>query len=229
MQLRAVHEATRLLSALADDDDVVRRWLNDDDRKWVRPGNTRNSQEATRARLRETLIVAEQHATAGGDGRQAAELAQALELDVFAEDSSLLAPTRQIYDVLSRIGHSRRSGIRDAVSTDLRQMATGPHSDPFIRAEYVSYGGLLVIEVLSYVGHVLGQFHGPGWFTTQLGRSLTSSKAFRTFGNDMGVDSKRSRRSRRRCPQPLLDEDASSAAAVGTWLSARCCRPTCLW
>jgi hypothetical protein len=40
----------------------------------------------------------------------------------------------QIYDVLSRVAHTRRSGTSDSLPVGLRTMATGPHPDPAVRA-----------------------------------------------------------------------------------------------
>jgi hypothetical protein len=59
---RALHEATRLLDAVADDDDpeLLRRWLEDDE--WVRPRETRQARERMRDRLE--LMLREQHAQA---------------------------------------------------------------------------------------------------------------------------------------------------------------------
>lgn len=168
-QMRALHEANRLLSALADDaeTDLLRQWLADKD-QGVRPREARAAQERWRHRVRAAMIEKRAQAKAAGDEALSREIDDGLGLEAFAEDDSMSQATRQIYDTLSRIGHSRRSGIRDAISEPLREMAVGPHTDLTIRAEYVTYGGLLVVETLISVGHALGRFHGQGWFEAQI-------------------------------------------------------------
>jgi hypothetical protein len=167
---RMAHEATRLLSVLADEDEptLLRRWLADEGQKWVRPRETREAQERMRRRLRDTMVAAKAAAEAAGETEQAAAIEEGLSQEWAQDDSPLLPAGRQLYDVLSRVAHSRRSGVRDAVSVELRQMATGPHPDPRIRAEYVFYGGMIVEEVALAVGDALGRFYGPGWFLTQV-------------------------------------------------------------
>ena len=120
-------------------------------------------------------------AEAAGDDARASEIAVGLALDGMREGDQLLVATRQIYDVLSRIAHSRRSGVKDAVSAELRQMATGPHPDPGIRAEYVEYTGHIIEEVLLHVGDALGRFYGPGWFTTQVKPLIESIQKLRVM------------------------------------------------
>lgn len=179
--MRAMHEATRLLSALADEGEpeLLRRWLKDEDNKWVRPAETRKAQENQRARLRESMEAAKQEAEAAGDEARASDIAAGLALDGMREGDQLLRASRQIYDVLSRIAHSRRSGVKDAVSAELRRMATGPHPDPVIRAQYVEYTGHIVEEAVLHVGDALGRFHGRGWFTAQVKPLIESIQKLR--------------------------------------------------
>ena len=92
-------------------------------------------------------------------------------------------------DVLSRIAHTRRSGVRDAVSVELREMATGPHPDPVIHADYVEYAGHVIEEVLLAVGDALGRFYGAGWFATNvkpLIESLTRLRQMVPLGPESG-------------------------------------------
>ena len=169
-QMRAAHEATRLLSALADHGEpaLLRQWLDDEGQKWVRPKQTRAAGERMRVRLRETMVAAQAAAEAAGDVESVAEIEAGLQLEAMSDDSPMSEATRSIYDVLSRIAHTRRSGVRDAVAVPLRQMATGPHPDPLIRADYVFYAGQVVEEITLMVGSALGQFYGPGWFSTHV-------------------------------------------------------------
>jgi hypothetical protein len=177
--LRSVHEATRLLNTLADPDepDLLRRWLADD---WVRPKQTRAAGERMRDRLRKQMEAAKAEAEAEGDHKRAAEIAGGLRSDVMRPGDHLRGASEQIYDVLSKIEHTRRSGLGDAVSVERREMVTAPHPSPRVRADYVEYAGHVVEEVVRSVGDMLAHFFGPGWYGEQvvpLLRSLADVRA----------------------------------------------------
>lgn len=171
--MRSVHEATRLLDALADQDEpnLLRRWLADE---WVRPKETRQARERMLTRLRAHMNAEKADAEAVGHAERAAEIAAGLELEWMRPGDHLKSATLEIYDLLSRIGHTRRSGIRDAVAVELREMSTGPHPDAVVRAGYVEYAGHLVEEVVRSVGDMLGRFYGPGWFGDQVAPLIDS-------------------------------------------------------
>jgi hypothetical protein len=156
-QMRAAHEAARLLSALADEGEpeLLRRWLADADDNWVRPSETRDAQERNRARVRTGMETAKVEARAAGDAHRVVEIEAILRLEAMQEGDHLTLLTRHIYDVLSRIAHTRRSGTTDAVAIELSKMATGPHPDPVIRADYVKYAGHMIEEVVLSVGDAL--------------------------------------------------------------------------
>ena len=170
VQMRAMHEATRLVAALADDEEsnLLRRWLTDADNKWVRPKETRSAQQRIHGRFRSDLERARAEALAEGDAERTAMIEEALDRTPTPEEEALSRAASQIYDVLSKAAHLRRSGTRDSTSRALRRMATGPHPDPAIRASYVDYGGRLVEEVLLTVGETLSRFYAPGWYMEQI-------------------------------------------------------------
>ncbi|MGH2893947.1 MAG: hypothetical protein ACRDPM_11890, partial [Solirubrobacteraceae bacterium] len=170
VEMRAMHEATRLLGALGDHEepDLLRRWLRDADKEWVRPWETRAAQERLHGRTRASLEAARDEAHATGDPTRAGEIEAALAAEEMAEGETIASAALQIYDVLSRVAHTRRSGTSDSVSVGLRTMATGPHPDPAIRGSYVDYAGRIIEEVLLTVGEVLGRFYPDGWFTENM-------------------------------------------------------------
>lgn len=180
-QERAAHEATRLLGALADEGEpeLLRRWLDDGDRTWVRPYETRDADERQRTRLREAMTAAKDEALAAGNAERVAAIDVSLQVASSWNDAALSTGTRQVYDVMSRVGHSRRSGISHAVSAELRQMATGPHPDPRIRAEYVDHGGLIVEEIAIAVGDALDRFHKHDWYTQEVWPLILAIAALR--------------------------------------------------
>jgi hypothetical protein len=169
-EARTLHEAVRLLGVLADEDepDLLRRWLEDDGNRWVRPRATRAASDRQRERVVAKLPDALAEARARGDTRDAAQLDEAIRSGGLEGDNLLAGLSLRIYDVMSWIGHSRRRGIQDAVSVSLREMATGPHPDPLVRAEYVEWAGAILVEVTQLVGDALGRFFGPGWYIQQI-------------------------------------------------------------
>lgn len=174
VQLRAVHEATRLAAAFSDEDesDLLRRWLSDEDMDWVRPTQTRAAQERSRGRFRRKLKNAKKQAAAAGEVDRAAAIEDVLASNPLTPGESVGSASAKIYDVLSRAAHIRHSGTTDAISVELRTMATGPHPNPHISASYVDYGGRIIEEVLLTIGEIISRFCGPGWFERTIKPSL---------------------------------------------------------
>jgi hypothetical protein len=76
--------------------------------------------------------------------------------------------SKQIYGTWSKIAHNRRSGILESYSSQLRQMAYGPHQDPLLRAVWVGYGSQLLVEVVLTVGMALTKFLGQVFWITKV-------------------------------------------------------------
>ncbi|HEX7290567.1 MAG TPA: hypothetical protein VF250_05490 [Conexibacter sp.] len=169
-QARVLHEANRVLGAIGDiyERALLGQWLEDADRKWVRPWECRDAGERQRARNASTIEANKANAEAAGDLRAAAALQAIIDSGSLERTDIIGEGSRKIYDVLSRIGHNRRSGTTDAVSVPLRRMATGPHPDLVMRGEYVDGLGRIIEEVALYVGQALGRFYGPGFFTAKI-------------------------------------------------------------
>jgi hypothetical protein len=141
-QERAVHEATRLLGALADDaePELLQRWLADDDRGWVRPRDTRDAQERLRGRVREAMIAARAGAEEAGDAEQVAAIDEGLQLEGMQEDAALRSPNsgravaRGERGVQRPVGPQgpgpgRRSGAGRRPARRLRSSTSAPTSD----------------------------------------------------------------------------------------------------
>jgi len=145
----------------------------------VRPKETRQAREDMVGRLRATVAESLQEAKAADNVERVAQLTTAItEMDATPE-GHLWRMSRSIYDVLSRIGHTRRSGTRDSVSAPLRQMVTGPHPDPLTRGEYVEWSSALVEEVMLSVGDALGRFYGPSYFRESVRPIISALQAVR--------------------------------------------------
>jgi hypothetical protein len=176
VQTRAMHEATRLAAALADESesDLLRRWLADDDKKWVRPKETRAAQERIHSRFRRSLKDATKAAQAAGDAERTALITSTLDSMPLADGETIGTAAAKVYDVLSRASHARRSGMKDALSPVLRVMVTGSHPDPAIRASYVDYGGRVIEEVLLTIGEIVSRFYAQGWYMTTVAPLIRS-------------------------------------------------------
>jgi hypothetical protein len=179
---RTLHETNRLLDALVDegDDALLIRWLKDEDADWVRPRETREARENMVARLRATMATALEEAEAASEDDRVRDLKAAIE-EMDATPPELWKMSLSIYDVLSRIGHTRRSGTNDGVSIPLRQMITGPHPDPAIRGDYVEWSSALIEETMLAVGAALSRFFGPNYFKQGVEPILTAFKAVRAY------------------------------------------------
>ncbi len=97
---RGLHEATRLLDAVADDEEVelLGRWLADDD--WVRPRETRAARERMRDRLEQSVHEQHDAAMQAGDTERAEAIAEQLQQRGFEEPGTTSALSRSIYDTL---------------------------------------------------------------------------------------------------------------------------------
>ncbi len=137
---RALHECTRLLDALGDPEDgdeLLRRWLEDDDKRYVRPWEAREAERRAAERLRIKME------TAG-----ATPIKGTVDL------------SRDLYHHLSWFGHNRRRAVQDFVSEPQRTMIRGPHPDTRVVAVYIAWGGQVIEEVLLSVGESLARFWG---------------------------------------------------------------------
>ena len=155
---RAIHECTRLLSVFGEqgEDELLRKWLADEDDEWVKPGEVRKAMERADERMAQAMREA------GVDAIQ-----------------SQVPQSRTMYDYLSRAGHSRRVSVQDSVENDLRRMATGPHPNPVRRAAYVGWGGAVIEEITLFVGEALAPFFGDGFYEKQIKSLLQSYQAIR--------------------------------------------------
>lgn len=180
--IRVMHETSRLLHGISDraEPDFLRRWLEDDDGDWVRPWEMRELTDRIRQRSAASLEDMKADAEAQGLDDLAAGFAEALEDVTQREDEETLSNrSRTIYDVLSRIGHSRRSGIRDSVALPLRRFSVGPHPDPRIRADYVLYGVMILEEALLSVSDGITSAYWPGFHVLGIMPMIAALEAVR--------------------------------------------------
>jgi hypothetical protein len=161
---RSLHEANRLLDALADPEegDLVRQWLADEDEEYVRPWQARAAGERIDERLAERMRAA---------GAEPVP--------------SSVALGRELYHRMSVVAHNRRQGTEMALSEALRTMTRGRHPTVFGRAAAVTYAGAIVEEAVGSVGDALGRFCGPGFYREVLRPALESFAAVRS---DMPLD-----------------------------------------
>lgn len=167
--LRVMHEAARILHAVSDPDEaeLLRRWL--DDETYIRPYEARKVDDRVRLRQAPNLEVLIQQARDAGAEELAAQVEAALEgLRLDAGDDFLEGLSTPIYDVLSRISHSRRSGMKDSVSVRLREIVMGPHPSWEMRATYVAFGGEVIEESLIACGGGLSSAFWPDYFTERV-------------------------------------------------------------
>src|SRR5205823_2813097 len=117
---RAAHEANRVLQAVEDpaELDTVRRWLDDEDNRYLRPGDARQAIERIEQRMNAEMEKAGVEPVA-----------------------TTLHLTRQLYHRMSLVAHNRRQAIEQVVSSKLRRMSRGRHPDPVGRALAVESHG----------------------------------------------------------------------------------------
>jgi hypothetical protein len=151
--LRALHEASQLLSALSfhEDEEVVRRWLAGE---WIRPREVRAVQS------RKQALALERMAAAG----------------VELEGGDIVELGRQIYSLLSEGSHHQRSVMAESMAPELRRFAYGPHPDPRNRASHVDYAGELLEEVIIIVGDTFADLLGRDFYIEEV-RPLQQSLA----------------------------------------------------
>jgi hypothetical protein len=167
--LRVMHETARILHAVSarEEAELLRRWLKDE--QYIRPYEARQVEDRARLRQAPTLEALIQQAREAGESELAAQVEAALEaLHLDADDEFLAGLSAPIYDRLSRVSHSRRSGMDDSVSVKLREIAMGPHSSWQIRATYVAFAGEVIEEALIACGDGLSSAFWPGYFTEHL-------------------------------------------------------------
>jgi hypothetical protein len=157
---RTLHEANRLVQTFAqrNEDELLRIWLADEGRhKWVRPKQAREAIERAEDKLND--LMRRHGADAPGT---------TTELSI------------EIYDQFSRAAHNRRAWVQDAVSADLRQMATGPHRSPVRRAGTLAAIGGTLEEAVQLVGDALAAtFYGTTFWTTNVQPHVKSFEALR--------------------------------------------------
>ncbi|MFL5847034.1 MAG: hypothetical protein ACJ762_20320 [Solirubrobacteraceae bacterium] len=155
---RSMHEANRMLQALADPDelDLVQRWLEDHDKRYVHASDAREAVDRIEARLN-TAIEAAGHEPV----------------------PTTLSLTRQLYHRMSLVAHIRRQAIEMVVSSTLRRMSRGRHPDPIGRAIAVESHGRVIQETVATVGDSFGRFYGPSYYEDHLWPLLASFDAVR--------------------------------------------------
>jgi hypothetical protein len=178
--LRVIHETARILHAVSDRDEaeLLRRWLEDE--KYIRPYEARKVEDRARLRQAPTLQALIQQARETGAHELAAQVEAALEaLHVDADDDFLEGLSAPIYDRLSRVSHSRRSGMDDSASVKLREIVMGPHPSWQIRATYVAFAGEVIEEALIACGDGLSSAFWPGYFTKHLQPLISTLRELR--------------------------------------------------
>jgi len=155
---RSLHEATRLLDAFGYDDHntVLRTWLADDGRDWVRPKAARIAIDAYEQRLEDAMTAAGERPL-----KRTAEL------------------SRRIYDQQSQAAHNRRSFVQNGVSPELRVMARGPELDWLRRATTVDSMCRVVEEAVMSVGEAIERFYGEGFYSTHVKPLIAGFEAIR--------------------------------------------------
>ena len=131
-----------LLTAVAspEEEDLLRRWLADDDEGWVRPSETRGALARKEAGARRRMK----------------------EEGVKPHEVSVAKVGPEIYDLLSRAAHHRRSGFPESSQVDQRLFAYGPHPAAAVRARNVDYAGQLIETALVVVIDSLDDIVGGG-------------------------------------------------------------------
>jgi hypothetical protein len=147
---RALHEATRLLSALGDreEDALLRKWLAGE---YVSPGAVRAAEERYEQRLAAAMAA---------EGR--------------SELPSTGPATKRTYTTMSEAGHHQRPAVEGDVAPLLRTMARGPDPTWERRAAAASVMLSVVGEAIDSVGDALALFHGRAWYEQQVRPFWTS-------------------------------------------------------
>ena len=94
--------------------------------------------------------------------------------------ASSIPRTKELYDLQSRVAHSRRSSCVDSVWEPGRQMAYGWHPSAIRRAGYAGWAASMTTEVTHFVGDALRALYSrPGFFKEVIVPLLTSIEAVR--------------------------------------------------
>jgi hypothetical protein len=154
---RALHEATRLLSALGDDeeDSLLRKWLAG---KYVSPADVRKAEQRYEERLAAKMVA---------EGETELPRTETL--------------TREIHKRLSEAVHHQRPAVHGEVSLQLRIMRRGPDPVWERRAADAPVILMLVGETIDSVGGALEHFHGPPWYAENVKPYLA---AFETLARE---------------------------------------------
>lgn len=147
---RALHEATRLLSALGDpeEDALLRKWLAGE---YITPGTVRAAEERYEQRL-----------------------AAAMTAEGKSELPRTGPVTKKIYTKMSEAGHHQRSAVDGEVAPLLRTIVCGP--DPMWERRAVAAFVMLSVvgEAIDSVGDALALFHGRAWYDEEMRPFWTS-------------------------------------------------------
>lgn len=143
--LRALHEASQLLSALSfhEEEDVVRRWLAGE---YIRPREARDVQRR----------------------KQELALQRMAEAGVEPEGGDIVELGREVYSLLSEGSHHQRSVMAESMAPALRRFAYGPHPDARNRAGQVDYAGELLEEVIIIVGDAFADILGRNFYVQRV-------------------------------------------------------------
>lgn len=154
---RTLHEADRLLEALADDqeEELLATWLADAGRDYVSARDGRLARQRDEARLDELL--------------------EQRDLPSVGATSDL---SRDLYDRLSQAAHNRRNWVQENVVLTLRTMIRGPQP-PERRAGTVEILGHTLEEAVNCIGEALGRFYGPGFREANVAPLVQSFYAIR--------------------------------------------------
>jgi hypothetical protein len=133
---RAVFEAMYLLTAIAFDDDVLKRWLAGD---YVRP-------KTARGLVAKKQELAHQRMRAAG----------------VEPDGDVVASGEWLYDYFSKAAHHRRAPMTASVSLERREFAYGPHPDPVRRSVEIWHAGQTIETALIVVADSLAYIVGRG-------------------------------------------------------------------
>jgi hypothetical protein len=139
--MRALHEATQLLSAISfhEEEEAVRRWLAGE---WIRPRETREIQ-----------------------GRQQTLADERMrDMGIEPEGGDVVQLGSDLYSLLSEGAHHQRGGFPESVAVSIRDFAYGPHPDARVRASHVEYAGHLLEEVVIVVGDAFADILGREYF-----------------------------------------------------------------
>ncbi len=137
---RALHEASRLLSALGnpDEDELLCKWLDGD---YVSPGVVRGAEQRYEERLAAAMIA---------EGKQ--ELPRTGPV------------TKHIYAKMSEAAHHQRAAVEGEVAPLLRTMPRGPDPTWERRATAASVMLSVVGEGIDAAGEAIARFHGAAWY-----------------------------------------------------------------